>query len=160
MDCFTPGGQALQLAVPGLVWPGFNYDRGIEGDMRTYWEAVVPEDSRPILLARFTKLNGAVAVQADVSSISLKIFDLDGDSPSSPVSSTAPSVAGSVFDTLQTNSNWTRDDSGYNFSTQIPAAVLTEGRRRYAAEVMATLVAGGTVLVGQWLLSTRELMGS
>jgi len=127
--------------------------------MRSQFESIVPEDSQPHLLSRFTKSNGVNAQQADVASIALKVFDLDSDTPNTATVTRALTVASVVFDTLQT-SLWTRDSTGYNFKAQLASTDLPDGARRYLVEVVATLAAGGTVTVGLWSLKTRSMFSS
>lgn len=96
-------------------------------------------------MARMTTNAAANIVQADITSIERKTFDLDGTTPDTPVDTSAIVVANSVFDTLQTDARWTEDATGYNFRDTVAATVLADGGRRYKVEYYFTMATGGPV---------------
>lgn len=107
-------------------------------------KAVVIEDSAAVLLARVLKASGAPIVQADVSSISVKVFDAG---EASQVGSTyTPTVSAVVYNTLQTDSRWSEDTTGYNLAIALAGSYWpTAGR--YQAEVKITPVSGDAFYV-------------
>jgi hypothetical protein len=115
---------------------------------------VVWEDSTPFLMARIEGTDGDLITQADVSSIAYTSVDMHGDTTSA-VSSGALVVAATVFDTLQTDSRWTVDSTGYNFGFLLPAACIPEGDRCYSIDVVLTMASGGSIPV-VWKLTTKK----
>lgn len=68
-------------------------------------------------MARIQHL-GANVKQADITSITYTVIDSGGATPNSGTLT----VADVIFDTLQTDSRWTEDATGYNFRHTVPAA--------------------------------------
>jgi len=101
------------------------------------------EDGGCSIMARITGTDGANIVQADVSAITLAVYD-----PTGTVITPAPTVvvATSVFNTLQTDSRWTADSTGYNFRYDVAATVMSSpGTYRY--EFKFTPASGATYWV-------------
>lgn len=98
------------------------------------------EDCDVACLARVT-LNGTDATQAAITSIARKVFDLDSTTPTTATSTSAPVVASTVFDTLQTDGRWTADETGYNFRDTVAGSVITDGHR-YRIEYVFTGASG------------------
>ena len=72
------------------------------------------------VLALVQGVNGPNVTQADVASITCKVFDSCGNEVASP----AVVVAESVFDTLQLDRGWDQDSTGYNFRHTIPGSAF------------------------------------
>jgi hypothetical protein len=115
------------------------------------------EDADLVIMARIRGADAVNIVQATISSISLKVFDLsDGEQVGSTAALTVSSV---VFDTLQTDARWTRDGTGYNFRTTVGGAYFPVGDRDYRVEVVFTPATGGAFpFVVE--VSVQNLMGS
>lgn len=96
-------------------------------------KAFVWEDSGAALMARVLGNAATAITQATVSSVTRKVFDLDGATPTTPVSS-ALTVSTVVFDTLQTDGRWATDSTGYNFLDAVDDDVFTTGGNRYRVE--------------------------
>lgn len=94
--------------------------------------------------ARFEAEDGDAWVQADVTSIARKIFDLDSTTPDTSLDTSAPAVAAVIFDTLQTPSTWEEDAEGYNFRDVVAASIVIEGGHRYRVEYTFTMATGKT----------------
>ena len=109
--------------------------------------------------ARYEAEDGTALVQADITSIARKVFDLDGTAPDTPVDTSTPAVGTVIFDTLQTPSSWKEDATGYNFKDTVAATVLADGGRRYRVEYTFTLAAGGTFRPEPFELTTRDWRG-
>lgn len=103
---------------------------------------VVWEDAGAICLARVVGVDGANITHSDVTSIARKIFDLDSSTPTTAVDTSTLTVADTVYDTLQTDDRWSKDDTGYNFLDTVAASVLTTGDHSYLVEYKVTPVAG------------------
>lgn len=117
--------------------------------------AKIREDGHCSMLARVTAIEGSgtqvtgdlgkPVLQADVSTITCKVFDLgtDPNATSGTEVGSAPSVvvASTIFDTLQTT-GWdvNLDSSGYNFRHAIAGATyFTDGGDYFAIEYKFTL---------------------
>ncbi len=96
-------------------------------------------------IAKMTGNDGALILQADVTSIERKTFDLDSTTPDTAVETSAPVVASVIFDTLQNDSRWTEDALGYNFLDIVASTILIEGGHRYKVEYYFTMAAGGPI---------------
>lgn len=90
------------------------------------------EDSGFSLMARVYGQTGAAITQAAISAITATFYDIDDeDSPVAIGSPASLTVASVVFDTLQTDSRWTKDATGYNFRYDVPATyTATPGKVR------------------------------
>lgn len=98
------------------------------------------EDSGCSLMARVLGVDGANITQASISSITYAVHN--ADTGAEVVASTSLTVASVVFDTLQTDSRWHVDSTGYNFRMDAPAASFPTGNTRYHVEVKFTPATG------------------
>jgi hypothetical protein len=97
-------------------------------------------NSPAVLLRRVQGLNGAYMVNADVTGVVVKVFDMLTGLQSG---ATLDSSVTTIYDTLQTGAIWQGQDSiGYNLSISVPGSALpTEGR--YRVQALVTPVVGG-----------------
>lgn len=102
----------------------------------------INEGSGALYLARISIWDASNAQQADITSITYAIYDLDSNAPESAIGSGTLTVANVVFDTLQTDAVWTKDSTGYNFSHAIPEAELPNGGHRHRIVYTWTPVSG------------------
>lgn len=129
------------------------------------------EDGDATVLGRITARDGSGSAtgkngegnwlqQADVSSITRNVFDLDGGTPNTATDSDSLTVATVVLDTpITTNVIWTLDTTGYNFLDDVPAARFPTGGRRYRIEYVVTL-AGGAVFHGNYEGQAKPIRSS
>ncbi len=103
--------------------------------------ATVIENSTVVLLARVADENGNNCEQADLSTIVCKVFDAN-DPEGAAVATPSVVIADSIYDTLQTDSRWTTDSTGYNFAFKLPASALADGDKKYRVECKFTPVSG------------------
>lgn len=96
------------------------------------------EDAAIQCLARVTGLAGAAITQTSLSSITYKIFDLNGATPNTPISSGTLTIASVVFDALQTDARWTLDTTGYNFRHAHVPTAFPIGDHTYRIEYVFT----------------------
>lgn len=75
---------------------------------------IIPGESIP-LLCRLKDTSGSYATQSTFSGIVLDIYDVD-DPDNLVVPQVTLVVASTVYNTLQTDSRWTVDNTGYNFA--------------------------------------------
>lgn len=95
-------------------------------------KATIWEDSGCQIMARIVGNDAANIVQADITSITLDVYDQSSDTQT--VTDEALTVASVVFDTLQTDARWTVDATGYNFRHTAEAAKFPTGGSRYRLE--------------------------
>jgi hypothetical protein len=102
---------------------------------RVYRFQVFEQSGATVFARILNPETGNPIVQADVSSISYKVFKVNnGGLPSQEGSITVASV---IFDTLQTNDpRWTFDQAGYNFAWSVPASFFAEGGSTYRIELL------------------------
>lgn len=127
-------------------------------DFRVKWN----EDGSATVLGRITARDGSGSAtgvdgegnwleQADIDTITYKVFDRDSDTPDTPVvAETSLTVADVMLDTPVTTAViWTKDTTGYNFIHDIAASVFTTGGHQYEVEYKVTTT-GGTVFHGKY----------
>ena len=119
-------------------------------------KGTVFEDSGAAVMARIVDNDGTNITQADLSAISWNIFDMSN--PAS-ATNTALVITDVVFDTLQTDSRWTTDSTGYNFRHDVPAVSLAIGDAQYRLEYKFT-PASGEVFHTAFELVTVDMLGS
>jgi hypothetical protein len=131
------------------------------------------EDGDATVLARLTARNGTGAAtgedgegnwleQADVDTITCKVFDMDDD-PDTAIATPTVTVSSAIQDTpVTTNVIWTKDTVGYNFIHDLAASNFPTGGRRYRVEYTVTLVAGkgGGVMHGAYEGVARAIRSS
>ena len=100
---------------------------------QTIWE-----DASVALMARITGADGTAIAQADVSTITYAVYDTHSTTKNTATTSGSVVVADDVFDTLQTDSRWSVDSTGYNFRHDIAATVFTVGGHVYEVEYKFT----------------------
>lgn len=125
------------------------------------------EDIGVCLLARFTAISGSglespiakegnLITQADVSDISVSVFD----SSKAQIGSTAnPSASSTIFDTLQTELTWKNIKFGGNFRYVVPGSYFPSGGTTNRVEVVITLV-DGTKISSVWNLHVQEMLST
>lgn len=112
------------------------------------------EDATATCLGRITARNatgsatgrageGKFLKQADIASITCKVFDLDGATPDTPVATPTVTISSAILDTPDTaDTLWTVDTYGYNFIHDIANTVFADGNHRYRVEYTVTLASG------------------
>lgn len=102
------------------------------------------EDGGATCLARIVGLSGSNITQAVVSSIACTVYDVTG-----AVSIITPSITVSsvVFDTLQTDSRWDVDSTGFNFAHALPATAFPTYGHVYRVEYKFAPVSGAAYYV-------------
>lgn len=82
---------------------------------------------------------GSFLKQADLTSISYAVYDLDSATPTTAVVGSSLTVSAVIVDTpVLTDVLWTLDPYGYNFLHDIAAAAFPTGGHRYRAEYKFT----------------------
>lgn len=106
-------------------------------------------------LARVVGADGTNITQSDIDSGVYSIYllnDQDADSRTAVTnhSAVALTIADVIFDTLQTDSIWTKDDTGYNFKHVIDVSsdvAFAIAGRRYLVEYTLTPNSGQVITV-------------
>jgi len=153
-----------QVTYNSLVLLGFDMSAA------ETFKAIVNQDGDVTLLGRVcfrdatgatspSPCEGKLVQQADLSSITVELFDLDGADPDTADQTSTPTIADVIFNTLQTSDIWTNVSGGGNFLFDVPASWLTTGSRNYLVQAKFTNT-GGKVGFGKWKLVTREVRGS
>ena len=129
------------------------------------------EDGSATVLGRITARDGSGAAtgvngegnwlqQADITSITAKIFDLDSATPDTATATPTVTISTDVLDTpVTTNVIWTVDSTGYNFVHDLASTSFPSGNRQYRVEYEVTLT-GGTVFHGSYTGLARAIRGS
>ena len=93
---------------------------------------------------------GKLVKMADLSSITIKVFNISADPPTETYTATL-TISAVIFDSLQTDATWvpTVDSTGFNFSADIPASAFPTGDQKYRAEVKYTTT-GSSIGWGRW----------
>lgn len=129
------------------------------------------EDADATVLGRLTARNGSGSAtgidgegnwlqQADISSITCNIFDLDSSTPDTATATPTVTVSSVILDTpVTTNVVWTKDTTGYNFIHDLSNSYFPTGDRRYRVEYKVTLT-GGAVFWGIYEGTARPVRTS
>lgn len=121
-------------------------------------QAIIWEDGDACCMAR-VQLDGSDVLKSELSSVTRKIFDLDGSTPTAAASESSLVVATTVFDTLQTDGRWTQDTTGYNFRDTIAGSNFPEADRSYRVEYKF-VGANGEVAFAVFILDTQGVYSS
>jgi len=116
----------------------------------------VNEGTSPTIMGRFLIHDGSSAAQADITSCSYAVYDVDD--PSEAVVSGDLVIADVFYDTLQTDARWTTDSTGYNFAWSAPVTAFPYGGKRYQVQ-FTTTPAVGAVIKDAVLIPTRQFFG-
>jgi hypothetical protein len=81
--------------------------------------------------------------QGATSSISYTVKEMIGAQQGVQTGTGSPSVVSSVFNVLQLTSDWTQDNTGYNFSVTIPASAFPDPGD-YVVTFLITPTGGGS----------------
>ena len=82
---------------------------------------------------------GELLTAADVGSIVSEVFDLEGEDPTAPISTTNVTVVPALHP-LKLDARWTLDARGFNFDHTVPPNTFAVGGRTYALRYLFTAV--------------------
>lgn len=111
----------------------------------------VVEGADATVVARVPTADGTSLVQGDNgestgTEVDYTIYDLDGDTPGTPITTGTLDKTAVVFDTLQTDGWWdSTDEDGYNFRHTISASDLPGDAHRAKVEYSITTTSFGEV---------------
>jgi hypothetical protein len=114
----------------------------------------VIENSPTTILARLVDAQGSLLTQANTSSISVKVFDRT--SAEQVGATITPVISDTIYNTLQTDSRWTRDATGYNFAMVIGPAYFPAAPTTYRVEAKITPTIGSPFYV-LWDLAAENI---
>lgn len=129
------------------------------------------EDSTQTILGRITAKNGTGAYtgvrgegnwikKADLTSITGKVFDLDGVTPDTPTFEFTVDLNTAILDIPDASGKvWTLDEIGFNFEWNLPITYIPTGGRRFEVEFEVKLT-GGSVFVGIYKGTAEAVRGS
>jgi hypothetical protein len=122
------------------------------------------EDTPFMYSDRIVNVDNTVIVTSDISSISIKVFDVDTATPDTAIVSTSVGTT-CVYARLQTDGHW-KDDYGnfvdtlgYNFRHLIPATAFPRDSRHVRVEYTFTPSTGDAFPIPQEF-SVRRIHGS
>lgn len=117
------------------------------------------QNSSVIVMARIKAASGAYLVQSDLTSISMEIWRIYGDSrePGRTAGPTAVTVASAVYNTLQTGGLWEADDTGYNFLYECPNSGFND-EGVFRVEIRFTPTSGQSFVVKWEVTASRTLV--
>ena len=116
-------------------------------------KVTIVEGSASALLARMVNLDGDYLTQSSVASIAFTVYDLGAAGAQSSAGTFV--VASTVFNSLQTGLEWTRDDTGYNFRGPMEASHFPTGGRQYLV-VLGITPTSGDVIWKRWEYTVLE----
>jgi len=117
----------------------------------------VVEDTGKRLMNRITDDQGSDHQQADISSIAYKVFDVND--LTTEIASASLTVSTVIYDTLQTDSAWDTDTTGYNFGWSAPASIFPTGGIVNKVEISFT-PASGEAFKLIWFVRVISVSGS
>jgi hypothetical protein len=97
--------------------------------------------------ARVVRPDDVALVQSDVSSVSVKVFDLSSNAPDTAIATLAPAVSSVIFNTLQNDGYWSLDGTGYNLRHTVAGSNFPRGGRTYRVEYEIVTASYGTFWV-------------
>lgn len=130
--------------------------------------ASVIEDSPLVIMDRVVGISGAAITQATLTGIAFRAFEYasqeeaESDTEQTEVgTSETLTVSSVIFDTLQTAAPWdsSKEATGYNFRTTIPAARFPNGGKWVAIEVTFDPVSGED-FCDVWIVNVLHKRGS
>jgi hypothetical protein len=118
-------------------------------------KATIFEDSVACNMARAVGVDGANITQASISAITCKVVV---KSTGATVIEPAIVVADVVFDTLQTDDRWSKDETGYNFRHALITTAFPDADAIYRAQYTFTPTEGATyAFVVAYDIATRKV---
>ena len=124
----------------------------------------VLEDSNPTLLRRVRDVGGYVNTD-NVVQVTLAVFDLDSDTPRTPIVDVPLGVQETLFASLQLDSAWDYDAQGYNFRHKIWRGLLPTGGHTYRLEYTIEVLSEDIQVASRqipllWQIHTIPRMGA
>lgn len=117
---------------------------------------IVNEDSSCSLMQR-VHADGANIVQSDLSSITYKILNTETGEEEDSGTLTVSDV---VYNSLQTDSRWEADDTGYNFKHDLSHSAFPDPNVIYVVEYVFTLTGGNQFLTDPFEIRIRRVRTS
>jgi hypothetical protein len=99
---------------------------------------VIWENTQPTCMARVEGSTGGNITPSDVSALKYNVFNLSSTAPTVALTTGTLSTTANVFETLQTDSRWSKDTTGYNFRAVLPSTLFSGDDQRYRAEFWFT----------------------
>ncbi len=83
--------------------------------------------------------------QADLASITAKVFDRNGTTPDTPITTPTVTISSAIQDTPVTDKKiWDLDDTGYNFLFDLAGTNFPTGSHKYLVELYFATTGGST----------------
>ncbi len=101
---------------------------------------------------------GELLTAADVASITYELFDVEGESPSTPIAEGTVTVAQALH-AVKRDARWSEDNIGYNFDHLIPGSVFPTSGKTYVLRYLFTAIGDASpsvaLVFSVYVLSTR-----
>ena len=114
-------------------------------------EWYVYEDGAYVIVDHLVGLDGEPIVQADISTITYKLYDKTAGAVVSGHDNASLTVSAVIFDALQEDAIWTdvapTDTEGYNFRHALPGSSVATGDHKYEYVATLTTTAGDVIKV-------------
>lgn len=131
----------------------------------------VLENSPVVLMGTITLINGELAVQSDIDTMTLKVFEMNagntdgtlvvpisGDEGYEATILNKSEVIKNTPITPETDVRWEDDDLGCNFIVTLDGSYVPLGNKTYRVEVRITPTAGDQYSLVPWILKTYNLI--
>lgn len=103
-------------------------------------------------------VDGVAMVQSDVSTIEYAVVNEGTKEVITALTSLV--VADVVYDTLQTDVRWTKDNVGYNFKHDVGHTITTDPDISYRLEYKVTLASGSEFWLDSVVINLNEVYGN
>ena len=103
-------------------------------------------------------VDGVAMVQSDVSTIEYAVINEGTKEVITAL--TSLTVANVVYDTLQTDVRWTKDNVGYNFKHDVGHTITTDPDISYRLEYKVTLASGSEFWLDSVVINLNEVYGN
>jgi hypothetical protein len=105
---------------------------------------IVTQGNPITILARVQDQTGALITQADISAIAVSVVNTE---TSAVTDTLAPTVASTVYNSLQTDARWTTDAVGYNLAVNVDPSAFNSACTYYQVQITITPVSGSAFRV-------------
>jgi len=123
----------------------------------TIFKGKCNENSATVLLNRVELASGANAAQADIQSGGIRVKVFNGTTEAPVGSDYLPAVGNVVYNTLQLDSRWTQDKTGYNFALPLAGSYFPDGQYVYFVEIKFTPTSGDPFYI-IWHLQCQNIL--
>jgi len=116
------------------------------------------------LMARVVTKDNVAVQQSGITGtggqeITRNIFDMSVADPIAGIATSSLDKTAKIFDTLQTDAEWTADTTGYNFLDSVATADLATGTKRWRVQY-SMVVTGEETITWEYFVDVQDVYGS